>query len=44
MNDKLEKMQEELDFIKGIEKSVEKDYQDLKKRYDEQMRDSEKWD
>ena len=34
-------MQEEIDFIKGIEKSLEKDYQELKKRYDQQLKDVE---
>ena len=38
---KLEKMQEDLYFIKGIEKSVEKDYQKLRERYDEQVKDAE---
>ena len=28
--DKLEKMQEEIDFLKGIEKSRDKDFQELK--------------
>jgi len=38
---RLEKMQEEIDFIKGIEKSKDKDLQELRKIYDQQLKDAE---
>ena len=38
---RLEKMQEELDFIKDVEKSMEKEYQELRKIYDQQVKDAE---
>ena len=39
--DKLEKMQDELNMLKTIEDSKEKDYQESRRRYDEQMKDAE---
>ena len=39
--DKLKEMHEEIDFIKGIENSKDKDYRELREIYDQQLKDAE---